>query len=399
MQLATAHGSEALDLSSITAKGLCDIVPDVGLFVAEDIVAWRDAHSAFPDELTLITELGLRADTAAELSRLIGGDEASVLERPSGVQPQGRAVDASAAANEMDEEAGPDPVEAPDSGTYLQADGLVELIDPAPVASSEPPPARDSPVPPPIPFPALRAVPAVEASEDAADADAPGADADAAHSDVDAGADSDAGADADADSPEPAPAPAASAPSAPAAVVAAAAVPGRRWRKHLVVGVVMVVAVNAGLAFGIVQTRREGRRAVRPIAAITSDLHALKGEQADSRSTLDATRAELEETRRELAKQSSLLQATAASATELAAQQQTTDRELKELAKRESSDIATLAARLRERRNADGGVGVSLGEAVQLIDATNGTPPAKVDVHAPRAADHGKPAAAPPVDW
>ena len=97
--------------------------------------------------------------------------------------------------------------------------------------------------------------------------------------------------------------------------------------------------------------------------------------------------------------QSSLLQATAASATELAAQQQTTDRELKELAKRESSDIATLAARLRERRNADGGVGVSLGEAVQLIDATNGTPPAKVDVHAPRAADHGKPAAAPPVDW
>lgn len=397
MQLATAHGSEALDLSSITAKGLCDIVPDVGLFVAEDIVAWRDAHGAFPDELTLITELGLRADTAAELSRLIGGDEASVLERPSGVQPQGRAVDASAAANEMDEEAGPDPVEAPDSGTYLQADGLVELIDPAPVASSEPPPARDSPVPPPIPFPALRAVPAVEASEDAADADAPGADADAAHSDVDAGADSDA--DADADSPEPAPAPAASAPSAPAAVVAAAAVPGRRWRKHLVVGVVMVVAVNAGLAFGIVQTRREGRRAVRPIAAITSDLHALKGEQADSRSTLDATRAELEETRRELAKQSSLLQATAASATELAAQQQTTDRELKELAKRESSDIATLAARLRERRNADGGVGVSLGEAVQLIDATNGTPPAKVDVHAPRAADHGKPAAAPPVDW
>ena len=395
MQLATAHGSEALDLSSITAKGLCDIVPDVGLSVAEDIVAWRDAHGAFPDELTLITELGLRADTAAELSRLIGGDEASVLERPSGMQPQGRAADASAAANEINEEAGPDPVEAPDSGTYLQADGLVELIDPAPVASSEPPPARDSPVPPPIPFPALRAVPAVEASEDAADADAPGADA--AHSDVDAGAESDA--DAGADSPEPAPAPAASAPSAPAAVVAAAAVPGRRWRKHLVVGVVMVVAVNAGLAFGIVQTRREGRRAVRPIAAITSDLHALKGEQADSRSTLDATRAELEETRRELAKQSCLLQATAASATELGAQQQTTVRELKELAKRESSDIATLAARLRERRNADGGVGVSLGEAVQLIDAANGTPPAKVDVHAPRAADHGKPAAAPPVDW
>ena len=350
MQLATAHGSEALDLSSITAKGLCDIVPDVGLFVAEDIVAWRDAHGAFPDELALITELGLRADTAAELSRLIGGD-----------------------ANENEKEAGPDPVEAPDSGPYLQVDGLVELIDPARVASSEPPPARDSPVPPPIPFPALRAV----------------------H--VDAGADSDA--DADADSPEPAPAHAASAPSAPAAVVAAAAVPGRRWRKHLVVGVVMVVAVNAGLAFGIVQTRREGRRAVAPIAAITSDLHALKGEQADSRSTLDATRAELEETRRELAKQSSLLQATAASATELAAQQQTTDRELKELAKRESSDIATLAARLRERRNADGGVGVSLGEAVQLIDAANGTPPARVDVHAPRAADHGKPAAAPPVDW
>ena len=354
MQLATPRGSEALDLSSITAKGLCDIVPDVGLFVAEDIVAWRDAHGAFPDELTLITELGLRADTAAELSRLIGGD---------------------ANENENEKEAGPDPVEAPDSGPYLRADGLVELSDPAPVASSEPPPARDSPVPPPIRFPALRAVPAVEASEDAADADA------------------------DADSPEPAPAPAASAPSAPAAVVAAAAVPGRRWRKHLVVGVVMAVAVNAGLAFGIVQTRREGRRAVAPIAAITSDLHALKSEQADSRSTLDATRAELEETRRELAKQSSLLQATAASATDLAAQQQTTVRELKELAKRESSDIATLAARLRERRNADGGVGVSLGEAVQLIDAANGTPPARVDVHAPRAADHGKPAAAPPVDW
>lgn len=296
MEPATEHASEALDLSLITAEGLYGIVPDVGLFVAEDIIAWRDTHGAFPDEKTLVGELGLGADIAAEVVRLVGG----AGERASGVMPQGTVVDAKADAN------------APADANADAAESAQAL--------------RPSPVLP---------------------------------------------------------------------------LPPRGWRKHIAAAVIVVVAANAGLGFAIFQTRREGRRAVAPVGAIASDLEAVKGGQAESRSALDATRSELEETRRELAKQASLLQATAASTNEIAARQTAADRELKLLANREAADFATLAARLRDRRNSDGIVGVNLGEAVQLIDAAQGKPPApKSDSPPPpRTADHDKPGAAPLIDW
>jgi hypothetical protein len=424
MQPATASASESLDLSTITAEKIYDLVPDVGFFFAEDIVAWRDAHGGtFPDEKTLVGELGLAKDIAADVARLVigpgGGD------RPSGVMPQGSVVagDAEAEAQaeadakaeaEAEADARADAeakAVAPDSGPYLQADGFVEVVEPVaavaaprpspvppPLPPSEPPPAVE---PPPVVAlrsigaykPVLAAVPAVAPPPVSVAPPAPVAVAPVAVVPMSVAA-LKAAAAARVEALEPAVA------AAPVAVAVAPA-RGRRWK--IAAGVLVLVAANAGLAFGIVQTRREGRRAVAPIGAITSDLAGVKSEQAESRSALDATRNELEETKRELAKQASLLQATTASANELAAHQKATDRELKDLSNREAADVATLAARLRERRNADGTVGVNLGEAIQLIDAAQGKPPAPPKVEAPppssHGADHEKPAATPLIDW
>ena len=350
MQPAIGLASGPLDLSTVTAEGLYDLVPDVGFFLAEDIIAWRDAHEGrFPDETALIDELGLAADVAATVARL--------AERESGIMLRESPAIAESAKEEKEEEekAVDSTVAAPDSGPYFQADGVVELVEPAPAVAEEESPRR-SPLPPPLPHAPARELDGIAVTpRDTAETAAP---------------------------------------------VAMVAPPAPRWRRRIAAAVLVLVAVNAGLAFGIVQTRREGRRAVAPIGAISSDLATVKNEQAESRSALDATRNELEETRRELAKQASILQATTAAAGELAAHQKATDHDLKELANREASDVATLAARLRERRNADGSVGVNLGEAIQIIDAAQGKPAAKVETHAaPRAAEHDKPAVTPAIDW
>ncbi|HSO34886.1 MAG TPA: hypothetical protein VLT33_20295, partial [Labilithrix sp.] len=151
MQAAIQHATPAVDLSTLSAARLCELVPALGLFPAEDIVAWRDAHGAFPDAQTLTAELGLPAEVATELLVAVGLE--APAERVSGLHPQGTAEladDAPASAveddadDDDDDDAPPEPeTPAPDTGSYFPADGLVELVDdalaglPADVPSSD----------------------------------------------------------------------------------------------------------------------------------------------------------------------------------------------------------------------------------------------------------------------
>ncbi|HSO38236.1 MAG TPA: hypothetical protein VLT33_37165, partial [Labilithrix sp.] len=196
----------------------------------------------------------------------------------------------------------------------------------------------------------------------------------------------------------PAPQPAPDAPAAPAA---------RRSRLPVVAGILVLLAANAGVVGGLVQTRREARRAVAPIAAVAADVQAVKEEQLQSQAKLAETRAELAETRRDVAKQAATLRGTVETLDATVARQKSADRELKDLATRQAQDVATLAQKMRlaERRSADGSFAVTLGEAAQLLDATEGAarraPTGKIEpqVRRPDEAEKKTPAPAPAVDW
>jgi hypothetical protein len=58
---------KACDPMTATAEELQKAFPDLGLFSAEDIVAWRIDHDAFPPETTLVGDLGLDRDLANRL--------------------------------------------------------------------------------------------------------------------------------------------------------------------------------------------------------------------------------------------------------------------------------------------------------------------------------------------
>ncbi|MDB4943023.1 MAG: hypothetical protein JWP97_2557 [Labilithrix sp.] len=60
--------SFCFDPSAVSAESLAEQFPDLGLFLAEDVVEWRRKNGAFPDQATLTGELGVPADLAARLS-------------------------------------------------------------------------------------------------------------------------------------------------------------------------------------------------------------------------------------------------------------------------------------------------------------------------------------------
>src|SRR5688500_14928821 len=53
------------DPNATSVDSLIELFPDLGLFSAEDIVAWRDKNGRFPDESTLVSEVGLDPALAA----------------------------------------------------------------------------------------------------------------------------------------------------------------------------------------------------------------------------------------------------------------------------------------------------------------------------------------------
>jgi len=163
-------------------------------------------------------------------------------------------------------------------------------------------------------------------------------------------------------------------PPLPSQVAAAPEARPALGRTSLVAVLGLVLAANAGVVAALLQQRSEQRRAVAPIAALSVDVNELKTGGADTRQQLEKTQAALEETRRDLAKQETVLKHTVIEVRENTARQQKTEHEVEALDSRSARDVAALASRLRlaEKRAADGSYSVSLGEAVQLVDAVRG---------------------------
>lgn len=64
----------APDPMTASAEVLQTIFPDLGLFSAEDIVAWREQHGAFPNEATLVGTIGLDRELAMKILELASGE-------------------------------------------------------------------------------------------------------------------------------------------------------------------------------------------------------------------------------------------------------------------------------------------------------------------------------------
>ncbi len=125
----------AFDPSLVSAEGLAELFPDLGLFPAEDIVDWRGKHDgAFPDAETLAASLGIDGPLAARITEAAGRH--GIVE----VTEQIASVD--------DIESDGDHETAETSVATAVSEATLPAASPAPSA----PPVRTAP--PPLPVPA-----------------------------------------------------------------------------------------------------------------------------------------------------------------------------------------------------------------------------------------------------
>jgi len=151
----------------------------------------------------------------------------------------------------------------------------------------------------------------------------------------------------------------------PAACPKAVATPGARKRfpvSATLFGVLFLL--NATAIGGTVVTRRDARRDVAPIGSIATSVAHLSTDQA-------GTRAELEETKRQLAVQDAKLAAVARATDETAARQKAAEHAAEEHDAKAARDLAAVAGRVStlERRARDGAVTMSLSDALPVLDA------------------------------
>ncbi len=146
----------------------------------------------------------------------------------------------------------------------------------------------------------------------------------------------------------------------------------------------LVLLLNAGLLAGMLLLRRESRRAVASVPAISVDVKDLRDGHADTRGKLDETRKELEETRARLeetrgavSRHESVLTTTVETVNATVQRQKVADREAREREARETRELAILAARVTVvEKRADEAFTMSLKNAMQVVDAVQGRPAA-----------------------
>ena len=142
----------------------------------------------------------------------------------------------------------------------------------------------------------------------------------------------------------------------------------------------ILLLLNASAIAGTVLTRREARRNVAPIGSIASSVGQLAADHA-------GTRAELEQTKKQLAVQDAKLAAVARATDETAARQKASEHEARERDAKAARELAAVAGRVStlERRARDGAVTLSLSEALPVLDAVSGAgsspPPAPRKPH------------------
>ena len=242
----------SFDPGVVSAEGLIELFEGLGLFSAEDIIAWRGTNDgAFPDADTLASKLGLDGALAARIAEAAARHElAKDASDVTTIDEVEEAPDLGAVDEPVVTE--PEPREPAFAAAGSEADLPAEHA----AAASE---DRVRSGPPPLPV-------SVES--------------------------------------EP---PAASVPSRAVSVPAPA--PSRRPRVYAVVAVLFVF--NAALVAGAIRLHLEVKGERGPMAAVSAEVTRLQADQVGVHAKLDEARAQIEETRARLDEQTSAVTETA----------------------------------------------------------------------------------------
>jgi hypothetical protein len=306
------------ELMTASASRLTELVPDLGLFSAEDIVAWRDEHGSFPDLTTLCETIGLDK-TVAEC-----------LAPP----------------------ATPCAIPAPPTEPEEPPADAAPVLDPTPATTSVAPPPSPIVIPPlpAIAEPAIDSVLALEATS---------------------GPPIDTTSVAQIALAQPAVAPAVEAPSpAPETtpVIPATAASGEAPKARFPLRPALLAVIFAalvGLGAGLFQTRREQQHAIAPIASMSSEVKTLAAGQAVLRDELSQARAELTETKAKVDETKAKIDEHSA-AIEAATK---TVKKVAEDQKAAEHERAAISERVAKVEKATNDNSVPLSEALKMIDA------------------------------
>lgn len=384
--------SETFEWATVTADALAALFPRLGLFAADDVVAFRDQYGSFPDAATMVS-LGVDPGLAEQLWRGAGaGDtlgavaapgpeldavappasgslddpqpaELDPLERfrvrsPAVAEEEAHALDAeratavAAATTECTdiESRAAGGSEAPQSGEDIQGAAAEEVADAlvagGGVADESVPleSAKRSPGPPPLPATAV--------SESALSTK---------------------------------PFSMAPRPSLPAASIDAVAESRHerapKAKRRVAPMVIAVLAVcNVATIVGMGFLTMDGRRARAPVAALSAEVSGLRVERSGFRTRIDSvndkledTRASIDDARVRLDRQERALTSTIETVEANAQRQKAFEREARARDAREERELNSLKSRMSgvERRVDHL---YSLKEALQVIDRVHGEP-------------------------
>ncbi len=342
--------SLAFDPNTASAEALLERYPDLGLFAAEDLVAWRTEHGPFESVAQLLA-LGINAELAAQLVADIGGP----------------------------------PPAAPAEVVTVVPDAELEASPPPPTPPPTPPPP--APTPPPVP-PVVEAAPSIHPSIHPIEEDVT--------SPV-LVAPIEAMIEAQPVSPSPPPPPPhdsheAKTPNEPSASTPP---PPPRRRVPTFVFTVLAMVVSALLA-GFVALRREAQQVRAPVAALSAEVHAIHANQEDASAKQRDTTARLEDTRGRLEKQEEVLAKTVERVNAVEARQETAEHEAKEQADRDAKRTAALGNRVGRVEKKVEEV-YSIAQALEIIDRSQKGPvvPAAAQ-SAPKPSGAPEPARPPP---
>ena len=291
---------KSFDPNTITAEELAARFPDIGLFVAEDIVDTRQKNDgAFPDGGALVA-LGLSADLAREISACVSpGDSATAEPAPACEPPVASERPAFAlpaseppASDVFDVAAAAEVVAHPEpTATVFDVAAAPDVVDESEVEDdlSLPPPPPRRPVAAVVAAPVAR----VESAPRVAHVkSAPPV----AHVES-------APPVAHVESAPPV-AHAESAPPVAPSVPAPASAPKRARRAGFVA---TLVVVNLAAIAGVVAGYQQERGTRKEVVTISADVGAVKTEQAAAKERADEALAKLEETRARLDEQAKAL--------------------------------------------------------------------------------------------
>lgn len=422
---------KACDPMTATVEDLQKAFPDLGLFNAEDIVAWRTDHRAFPPETTLVGDLGLDRELARRLVEFATGwaNATEVTKEAMTETPNASYLfDDEPTANDgrkpgptvsfTDHPAsGPGtatligvappppastPSRSPEAAPKAQSDdfdraaaALDEIFHDreVPTHPTPPPPAKllsgdaDEPAPSTVCAEAvsqpsndegLEEKPVFESMPEVATKRGEPETVEVAGGDGDRPTIASA---VDEDQERAAREP--------------ATAKKKTARKLVPALLAVVLAANVGLGVGLFQTRRDERRALAPIAPMSAEVKSLHSGQATLEKELDKTKAALAETKARVDKHDQAITTTAHAVEKVAQDQKAAE----EAAARDTSSIQQRLANIeRNRRETT----YSLSEVVKIIDAVQDPSNANAHSAAPPAPSaptsaHGPSAHAPPT--